>query len=507
MNNNGRYIAFCRSFHNFKIPKIKFREYREHYKVIFRRNYKIEQEDINKATFIIFIISFMILFLPSVTCFNLHIIIMLSYSFILSITLAYIFNIRLYKVVYKNEMKLNALLYLVKIYFSILQKSLSNDSDLALIFIRLVKAYNLPISKTFETMIKRIQEGYNPEEELNNFVSPSEDFNRYLKELIADNFKTQYNFNKNDNNSLENKFKVYLKQIETRLSIMFFTGLFTPLGLGFLILFNRINLYILLILIPFFYILQRILFKKFIKSDIFLLGLLNNYSKKEKKNFEDFLSFLKSFAIKLQNNISPEKALITSYFFHKDKLSQINTSLQNQINRLLSFTCSFNEMMEFLQYELKSFRYWIIIDVLKKILIENAYESSEKIFDIINFISKHKKLEKKLEIIIKGEKLKVLIFLFLLPLIMGAIGGMFPLFVLIAQETPLNNPSEIFVLSLMVSYEFLTIFLSLLICTLISSYYFLKIINYKKITPLILISCTLFILIFFLSYFNVLKLI
>jgi hypothetical protein len=277
--------------------------------------------------------------------------------------------------------------------------------------------------------------------------------------------------------------------------------------LGFLILFNRINLYILLILIPFFFILQRILFKKFIKSDIFLLGLLNNYSKKEKKNFEDFLSFLKSFAIKLQNKISPEKALINSYFFHKDRLSLIIKSLQNQINRLLNFTCSFNEMLEFLQYELKSFRYWIIIDVLKKILIENAYESSEKIFDMLNFISKHKKLEKKLEIIIKGEKFKVLIFLFLLPIIMGAIGGMFPLFVLIALETPLNNPNEINFLSLMVSYEFVTIFLSLLICTLISSHYFLKIINYEKNTLLILISCIFFILIFFLSYFNVLKLI
>jgi len=507
MNNNGRYITFCRSFHNLKIPKIKFREFREHYKVILRKYYNLEQDDINKATFIIFILTLMILFLLSVAFFNLHIITILSYSFIISIILAYIFNIRLYKVVYKNEMKLNALLYLVKIYFSILQKSLSHDSDLALVFIRLIKDYNLPISESFEVIIKRIQEGYNPEKELDNFVSPSEDFNKYLKELIADNFKTQINFNRNDFSSLENKFKVYLKQIETRLSIIFFTGLFTPLGLGFLILFNRINLYILLMLIPLFFILQRILFKKFIKSDIFLLGLLNNYSKKEKKNFEDFLSFLKSFAIKLQNHISPENALINSYFFHKDKLSQINKSLQIQINRLLNFTCSFYEMMEYLQYELKSFRYWIIIDVLKKILIENAYESSEKIFDILNFISKHKKLEKKLEIIIKGEKFKVLIFLFLLPIIMGAIGGMFPLFVLIAQEIPLNNPNGTYILSLMVSYEFLTIFFSLLVCTLISSYYFLKIINYDKITPLILISCILFILIFFLSYFNVLKLI
>ncbi|MFW9772091.1 MAG: hypothetical protein ACFFEO_07995 [Candidatus Thorarchaeota archaeon] len=508
VNNYRTYIAFCRKFHNRKLPKMKFRKVNEHYKQIFRNEYDINREDIDKATFIIFIFSFTILFFISLIFLtNLSVVIILSYSFIISIIFAYLFNLRIYKIIYKDEIRLNALLYLIKLYFSLLQKSLLNDSDFALIFIKLIKGYNLSISKTFKVIMKRIQEGSNPERELSNFVSPSKDLNKYIRELIANNFKNQINSAREDTNVLEDKFKIYLKQIETRLSIIFFTGLFFPLGLGFLLLFSTINVYFLALLVPAFFLLQKILYKKFIKSDIFLLGLLTNYNKNEKKIFEEFLSFLKYFALNLQNNLSPEKAFIKSYFSHKEQLIKLTKPLDIQVNRLLNLNSSFTEMMEFLQYELKSFRYWIIIDVLKKMLVENAFESSKKIVDLLEFISKHRKLEKKLEIIMKGEKFKVLLFFFLLPIIMGAIGGMFPLFVLIIDLNSLNNMSYINFIHLITSHDFLITFSSLLACNLISSFYFLKIISYERVLFLILISSILYIIIFFIALFNILILI
>ena len=163
-------------------------------------------------------------------------------------------------------------------------------------------------------------------------------------------------------------------------------------------------------------------------------------------------------------------------------------------------------MMEFLQYELKTFRYWIIIDVLKKMLVENAFESSKKIVDLLEFISKHRKLEKKLEIIMKGEKFKVLLFFFLLPIIMGAIGGMFPLFILVFDLNSLNM-SNINFFHLITSHEFLITFSSLLACNIISSFYFLKIISYEKLLFLISVSSILYIIIFFIALFNILTLI
>lgn len=505
----GKYIAFCHKFHNIRLPKMKFKNIHEHYKQIFRKYYKINQEDIDKATTIVFIFSFVILFFTSLMILpNFSLIIIISYSFIISTILAYVFNIRLYIIVNKKETKLNALLYLIKLYFSLLQKSFSIDSDFSIVFVKLIKDYNLPISKDFEEILKNIQEGSPPEKELINFTSPSRDFDKYIKELITNNFKRQNSSNiKNDGTVLEDQFKIYLKQIETRLSIIFFTGLFFPLGLGFLLLFNRMNLYFLVILVPLFFLIQKILFKKFIKNDIFLLGLLNNYKKNVKQSFEEFLSFLKLFAHKLKNNISPEKAFITSYFSHRDQLIKLNKPLERYINSLLNLNSSFIEMMESLQYELKSFRFWIIIDVLKKILVENAFEASKKIIDLLEFMSKHRKLEKKLEIIIKGEKLKVILFFFLQPIILGAIGGMFPLFLLIFDFNSSYDINSMTFFVLLTSHEFLIIFSSLLICNLVSSVYFLKIINYERMIFLLFFSSILFILIFFLTFFNIISLI
>lgn len=500
------YIKFCRRFHNYKIPKVKFKEINERYKLIYRRDFKIEEEDINKATFIVFLISFSIIFLNTIILLKLNFMISISVSFFLALIFSYIFSLKLYKILHKKEMKLSALLYIIKIYFSLLQKSLPLNSDYALIFIRLIKDYKLSISKTFKLITKKIQEGENPEEELINVVTPSQDFNNYLNELLIKNFENITISNENYENSIEKQFKIYLRQIETRISIVFFVGLFFPLGLSFLVLFQRINSYFLFLFIAFFFLLQRFLYRKFLRSDIFLLGLLNDYTKKEKRKFDEFISFLKSFAINLKKNISPEKAFLYSYSYNRNQLKQIRLPIQNQINNLLNFSYSFNEVLDQLKLELNSFRYNIIVEMIKKLIIKNAFESSEKIIDILNIISKHKKLERKLEIIVKGEKFKVLVFLFLLPIIMGAIGGMFPLFVLIIENVDFDiNIDNQNLLNFMINGEIIILFISLLISVLISSNYFLKIIKYERRHLLVVLSIITYILIFFTSSFNMIN--
>jgi hypothetical protein len=132
----------------------------------------------------------------------------------------------------------------------------------------------------------------------------------------------------------------------------------------------------------------------------------------------------------------------------------------------------------------------------------NAYYSSEKVMDIINTILKHRRLEEKLGIIIKGEKFKVLLFLLLLPLIIGAIGGMFPLIYLMTNYG--YNSSNSNYINLINFFDLLIIFLTLLICNTITSYYFLKVVNYEKNYFIIFISNMLFILSFFISFNNIL---
>ena len=297
-----------------------------------------------------------------------------------------------------------------------------------------------------------------------------------------------------------------MREIESKLSILFFFGLFFPLGLSFLILFQRINYFVLISILPLFYISLKALNKKFLKNNFFLLGLLNNYSKEEKAKFNEFVFFLLSFTMNLQKNSSPEVAFVRTYSQNVHHFNILDKPLKSQISQLVNFSCSFNEMLENLQFELKSIRYKIILDMIGKLVAQNAYLSHEKITEILNEISVHQTLETKLEIIIKGEKFKVLLFLFLLPMIIGGIGGLFPLFNFIMGNAFFSASLRFSILfELLFSYDFVIIFFSLLFCVYTSSHFFLEIISYERKRILIVISNVIYIIAFFSAFINILN--
>ncbi|MBY9019765.1 MAG: hypothetical protein KGD67_01820 [Candidatus Lokiarchaeota archaeon] len=398
---------------------------------------------------------------------------------------------------------MNAFVYVIRIYFSLIQKSVGNSADLPINFIKLISDYNLPIKNDFRKILNKIQLGDNPEMLLANVITPSIDFNSYLKELLISNFT--YNEILSEN-SLEKKFRQYLREIESKLSVFFFIGLFFPLGICFLILFQKINLILLVIVLPLFFVSIKALNKKFLRNDSFLLGLLNNYSKEEKAKFHEFISFLKAFTINLQKNTSPEIAFINSYSQNKSQLGLIDNAIKAQVTNLLNFSCTFEEMLENLQIEKNSIRYKIILDVIGKLVNKNAYVSHKKIKELLNEISRHQKLESQLEIIIKGERFRVLFFLFLLPIVIGGIGGLFPLFnIMISSVSFSSNIFTSSLLELIFSYDFVVIFLSLWFCVYTSSYYFLEIISYERKSVLITSSCLIYIIVFISSFFNVLN--
>jgi len=307
-------------------------------------------------------------------------------------------------------------------------------------------------------------------------------------------------------NSVEKKFRQYLREIESKLSVFFFIGLFFPLGVCFLILFQKINLILLVIMLPLYFILIKTLNKKFLRNESFLLGLLNNYSKEEKAKFHEFISFLKSFTLNLQKNTSPEIAFINSYSQNKSQIVLMNSPIKSQITNLLNFSCSFEEMLENLQIEINSIRFKIILDVIGKLVSKNAYVSHKKINELLNEISKHQKLERQLEIIIRGERFRVLFFLFLLPIVIGGIGGLFPMFNIMINNISFSSSIHLSsLLELFFSYDFVVIFLALWFCIYTSSYYFLKIISYERKSILIITSCIIYIVAFFSSFFNVIN--
>ena len=496
-------IIFCQKFHPYYIPRFRFRKLDPRYKIMYEKEYNLNENDINKASFLVFLISFITLFITSnfLSIFNL--VQILSYTLILSLFFSYSFNNKFYKEILKKENQLNAFVYVIRIYFSLIQKSVGNSADLPINFIRLISDYNLPIKKEFREILNKIQIGQNPEMLLSNVITPSIDFNSYLKELLISNFT--YNETLTEN-SLEKKFRQYLREIESKLSVFFFIGLFFPLGICFLILFQKINLILLVIMLPLFFISVKTLNKKFLRNDSFLLGLLNNYSKEEKAKFYEFISFLKSFTLNLRKNSSPEIAFINSYSQNKSQIVLLDVAIKSQITNLLNLSCSFEEMLENLQIETNSMRFKIILDVIGKLVSKNAYLSHKKINELLNEISNHQKLESQLENIIKGEKFRVLFFLFLLPIVIGGIGGLFPLFNLMINNVSFS--SNIYsspLLELFFSYDFVVIFLALWFCVYTSSYYFLEVISYERKSVLITSSCIIYIIAFFSSIYSVLN--
>ena len=502
MNFMESYVNFCKRFHKSHIPKLKFKELNDRYKSLYNDIYEISEDDINKASFLIFLISFSFFIIFSVIFLFFHILIVLFYSFLFSLILSYKFSVYLLNEIQKNESIINAMLYLIKINFSLMQKSLNKNSDYCINFIKLIKNYNLPISDNFKEILRKTHEGELPEKMLMNILTPSEDFNRYLKDLLTTNFNNESGIIYSKDNTLERKFKIYLRDIESKLSIIFFIGLFFPIGLCFLLSFQLIHLIFTILSIPLFLFILKSLFKKFIKQNSFLIGLIGEYSNIEKRKFHEFLLFLKSFANNLRRNISPEYAFLKSYSQNRKHYDLIEDPLKNQISLLLNISCSFREMINNLKFELNSIRFKIILEAIEKFVNQNAFFSSEKIFDILAILSKHQVLETKLEIIIKGEKFKVFFFLFLLPLITGVIGGMFPLFVLLNKNIQFSND---FSLNIVYFKDIVIIFLTLISIITITSYYFLKIINYNKRFLIMIVANIMFILTFLISLLNVLN--
>ncbi|MFX0104012.1 MAG: hypothetical protein ACFE75_00795, partial [Candidatus Hodarchaeota archaeon] len=324
------YLHFCQKFHNYRIPKLKFKVLNEKYIYLYRNLYDIEEDDINKASFIISLTSFSLIVIFSILFLDLNLLIILLYSIILSFILSYRFSLILYHEINKKESEINASLHIIKIDFSLIQKTLKHNSDLCLNFIMLMNDYNHLFLGNFKSILKRIHEGHLPELQLSKLTTPSEDFNQYLKNLLINNFDNNNIFNDYEESTLEKRFKVYLREIQSKISLLFFIGIFFPIGLCFLILFQLINLMILIFVIPFFLYFLNILFRKFVKKNFYLIGVLSKYSTLEKKCFNEFLFFLKSFAVNLAYNISPESAFIRSYEQNRNVLELIGQTIKNQ---------------------------------------------------------------------------------------------------------------------------------------------------------------------------------
>ncbi len=153
MSFTNRLIILSQKIHPYNIPRFRFRKLDTRYKLMYEKEYNLHENDINKASFIVFLISFISIFITSNFLLIFNLVQIFSYSLIFSLFFSYSFNNKFYKEILKKENQLNAFVYVIRIYFSLIQKSVGNSADLPINFIRLISDYNLPIKKEFRKIL------------------------------------------------------------------------------------------------------------------------------------------------------------------------------------------------------------------------------------------------------------------------------------------------------------------------------------------------------------------
>ncbi len=473
------YISFCSKFRDIRSPKLNFKEVNETYRSVYLQ-YRVSKEDIDKASFIVLILSllFSLLVLLLFLGFN-NIILAFTISGVLSTLFSYKFDSYLHNKIRKQEDQLNALIYYIKMCFSIMQKSIGESEDPYFCFIDLMIEFNLPLSNLFKKIMHNVQLGSSPNSELSKILTASEDFNTYKNQLLRSNFK-ELDVNLYEKNTLENRFKVYLKTLDEKLSLVFFAGFGFPFVLSLILLSGQINYVLSLFCIPVFLFLLNFMYKKLLKIKTHLIAIVEG-SKLEKRRFEQFILFLEQFAINLSQNISPEVAFIDAFNRIKFQKNLIEEVLKENISDLVLLKAPFIKMMDKLKFDLKSVRYRLILETIKYMLSRSAYLTSEKIFELLSIINRHKKLEDDLDTEIRGVRIKVFSFIILIPIISGTINGFMPLFTILFSFTgSIYSISFIELLILINPFSLISTFITLLLCNAITTYNFLKIIKFEK---------------------------
>ncbi len=511
----NRYIKFIKKIGKYNIPLMRFLlDLEEDYRYLYEKLYSVTEEQVGKATFIVFCFIFLFSFIPFFlitfiligmisSSFFIILLLLLTLSMILSTVVAYFFNTILFRRIRSDEKSINALIYLLRINFSLF-KLVGDKSDLGIIFTKLIIQFKLPISHRFKEIFSKMLIGHSLENQLKLLITPSLDFNYYIKDLLLSNFSIDERYF--DESKEEKHFKKVIRNLKVKLGIMFFIGFFFPIILCVIILFELIPLVYSIFLLPFIILCLFFLYQKLIKNNSSLIGVVDGFNLYEKQKFIEFLKFLETLAAFLLKK-SPELSFAEACFAIKPRFKVLKKILSYQTARLLSLQVTLKNMIKSLKTELEDNRYSILMNIIYKMMIKSSKGTSDKIRDILIILRRHKNLEERFSEIIKSNKIIALLLVFLFPIILGAIGGFLPLFMAaieILRESDilaLNSYTKISFFELIKINDVIMTFVILLACTLITSYFFMKIVRYKRFKIILFLTCFIFIVSFLVILF------
>ncbi len=484
------YLMIINLFKNLSLPPLKFRNKSDDYAEIYQSLYNLDINTLYKANFGIFLLSFLLsLLIGSFLSINLPF--LLLFSLFLSIFVSYNFSSIIFNKIKKLDLSLNSFLPLLQMRFNLIQYSLEKNDDQCIPFIKLIMKSSLPVATSYKNIFKNIHLGKEPYGEIEKLKTPSLDFDSYVMELIMNDFnelKVDYE------TTLNQKLEIYLNALDSKISVIFFIGFFLPISLCFLIMFINLPIYFSFGFSISFLIFMYYIFNKLIVSDILFIGFFKNSPYFNKRQFEEFLIFLKAYAFRLKYDLSPEKAFFDTLLKNKNRIRTFYLLIKKICVDSINKGYSFSKMISLLQNKLNSPQYNLILSLIHSMVLFNSKRAGFIILELIEVIKEQQKILNKIENVFKGERFRVFIFLFLLPIITGIFSGFLPFFSLFLMISP-NSVNKTFQLM-----EIILILVSISFCNIVTSYTFLRIINYEKHYFFLLLSLIILIFSFLSSY-------
>lgn len=463
-----------------------FKNHKDNYDFFYKKEFNITNYQIIFGANIVCLITLVFL---QILFLNQSIVLKMT-SFLIALTLRYYLRNIFRKKIKKKIEIIDSSILMIKNLFE-LYSSLVQDGDFSNLFIKLMAEWESPLKKDFNKIAYDVQKGYLPENLLKEYKSISETFNLFIKQLMITNFDI-FAIDYDNMNKLENYFKEINHSLDTRLSVFFFVLIFFPIGLCFITILQRINGINIVFFLIIYLIILKTLMSNFIINNTELLGIQIYENYKIRKEYLDFLNFYSSLSMNLIY-YNPEESFFRSY---QEISNDFQKSMKEGIIKLKMFNIPLEEFLNNIYIKIQGKKVKILFCALKDMLLKNSYNTSHQIKKIISILNKHKKIEEEREIILKSEKTRVKIFTFLLPLIIGMIGGILPFMMSLFQEYNSNFFELLpFSIYIMTPLDLTLFIISLFIIIIISGYYFAVLSGQNKtitiISMVLIMSITL----------------
>ncbi len=340
-------------------------------------------------------------------------------------------------------------------------------------------------SKDYESrgLIRLIYGGIIPEKVFPKNLTPSRKLNDFLENINL--YRTSSQLDLADY-SQEMKMNAGTSTLETKLSFYFFFSLFFPFGISLISMVQFLDSMLFLILLIIYPLLSYKLREIVAFSTMKIFGLGEEDSK-ELRKFNLILEQLSRYL----DIYPPEYCVLL-----------ILKNLKKQTNLLQKQNLGLEPLLSALSKNFNSKKIHLIIDHLQRLMKQDSASARDKINRIKDRLSIQRNIQKQRIQQIKAHRIKIICFILILPLVLGILCSLYPIFSNSAlfgvdlQDTPFLNGLGFGTTN---PVQFPLYYCGLMIFTITSGMNFSKLLLEKRSFKIIFLSCLIFVISFWIA--------